>query len=235
MQKPIVHTFDHEGLSTGPLELDDSYLVPFTHDQWTSPVNSVQFAPPATGPREIAKINPDHTAWEVIPYWKGHVYWLADRSRHEITEAGVEPPAGALVEDPGPSLADIKAAKVSEITAACEAVIVSGFVSDALGVPHGYPCKLTDQANLMASVNASREIVDPDWRAPFWCQDITGNWDYQLHTAEQIRKVGMDGYNATLVKLQRKGVLEAQIHAAETAEAVAAISWVDAPTSEGAQ
>lgn len=226
MTNPIVHTFDHNGLSTGPLELDESYLVPFKEDQWAYPVNSVQFAPPATGPREVAKINPERTAWEVIPNWVGLVYWLADRSRHEITSAGEVPPDGWLAADPGPSLDDVKATQVQSISQACEAAIVAGFESSALGEPHTYPCKLTDQANLQASVSMAREPGLPDgWRAPFWCQDAQGVWNYRLHTATEIRQVGVDGYSATLAKLQRKGVLEAQIRAASTAEEALAVSW----------
>lgn len=233
MTNPTVYTFDHNDLSTGPLELDDSYLVPFTDDQWTYPVNSVKFAPPPTGPREIAKINPERTAWAVIPYWVGLVYWLADRSRHEITEAGETPPEGWLDADPGPSLDDVKAAQVLKINQACEAAIIGGFESSALGALHTYPCKLTDQANLQASVSVAREPGLPaEWRAPFWCRDAAGQWSYQLHTAEQIRQVGMDGYSATLSKLQRKGMLEAQIAAAASAEGVEAIVWDDQGEAE---
>lgn len=224
--KKTVYTFDDEDLSTGPYELDAGYLVPGTDDRWTIPYNSVEFAPPPTGPREIAKINAERTAWTVIPYWKGHIYWLADRSRHQITAAGVEPPVGWLAADPGPSLADVKAQRTAEIVADCEAAIVSGFESAALGQVHTYPCKLTDQANLQASVSMAREPGLPaEWRAPFWCQDLDGEWSYQLHTAEQIRQVGMDGYTATLTKLQLKGQLEAAIQAAATIEEVQAITW----------
>ena len=81
----------------------------------------------------------------------------------------------------------------------------------------------------MASVSASREPgLAESWRAPFWCQDPSGAWSYQLHTAEQIRQVGMDGYHATLAKLQRKGQLEAQIAAAQTLAEVQAITWQEA-------
>ncbi|RZL07785.1 MAG: hypothetical protein EOP40_15000, partial [Rubrivivax sp.] len=157
MTTKTVHTFDDSGLTTGPLELDASYLVPFTTNLWSLPRNCVEFAPPPTGAREIARINAARTAWTVIPYWVGHVYWLADRTRHEIHDAGVEPPPDALAADPGPSLDQAKAAKLNLIALACEAAIVAGFESSALGQPCTYPCKLTDQTNLMASVSASRE------------------------------------------------------------------------------
>lgn len=226
--KKTVYTFGADDFYTGPFELGDDYLVPFTTNRWTLPYNSVEFAPPAVGPREIAKINADRTAWIVVPYWKGHVYWLADRSKHTITEAGIAPPAGWLAADPGPGLADVQADQIALINASCEAAIVAGFESAALGQTYLYPCKLTDQANLQASVSVAREVADtvPEWRAPFWCQDpVTGQWSYQLHTAEQIRQVGMDGYTATLSKLQRKGLLEAQIQQAATIQAVKAITW----------
>lgn len=226
--KKTVYTFGDDDLYTGAYELDATYRVPLSKTGWTIPYNAVEFAPPLTGPREIAKINAERTAWTVIPYWVGHVYWLADRSKHKIEKAGVEPPAGALSEDPGPSLDDIKADRIRAITSDCEAAIVAGFASDALGAEFFYPCKLTDQANLMASVNASREAVDPDWRAPFWCMDAAGEWSYQLHSGEQIRKVGMDGYATTLAKLQRKAVREAAIMAADSPEAVAAVVWEEA-------
>lgn len=225
-EPPVVHTFDRDGLSTGPLTLDSSFLIPFKEDEWSTPINSVPFAAPPTGQHEIAKINEERTAWFVIPFWVGQVYWLPDRSRHEITKAGVAPPDGWLDADPGPSLDDVKAAQVMMINRACEAAIIDGFESSALGAPHTYPCKLTDQANLQASVSVSREPGLPaEWRAPFWCQDTAGQWSYQLHTAEQIRQVGMDGYSATLAKLQRKGMLETQIAAATSAEGVKAVGW----------
>lgn len=224
--KKTVYTFGADLLSTGPFELDEGFLVPFSKTKWTIPHNSVEFAPPITGERQVARINEARTAWDVVPCWIGHVYWLSDRSRHEITEAGIEPPVDALSEDPGPSLSDVKIERIAAIASDCEADIVGGFASDALGGTFFYPCKLTDQANLMASVSASREVVEPDWRAPFWCRDSAGEWSYKPHTADQIRKVGMDGYAATLAKLQRKAMLEAQINASENTAQVRSVLWV---------
>lgn len=223
IQPPIAHTFDHNDLSTGPLLLDDSFLIPFRDDVWSPPINSVPFEAPPTGPHEIAKINAERTAWEVIPYWVGHVYWLADRSRHEITEAGVVPPDGWLAADPGPSLSDVKTSRIAQITRECEAAIVGGFESSALGQPHMYPCKATDQSNLQASVSVAAQR--PNQPFPFWCQAASGEWTYVAHTAAQITQVGMDAYDATLSKLQRKGQLEARINAALSIAEVEAVKW----------
>lgn len=226
MSTKTVFTFGPDDLFTGELQLDESYLVPFTDDQWTTPHNAVDFAPPITGPREVAKINADRTAWLVIGDWSGYVYWLPDRSKHKIKEVGIGPPADALDEDPGPTLDQVKADQVVQINAACEAAITAGFVSEALGTAHTYPCKLTDQANLMASVSAAREPgLAATWRAPFWCQDADSQWSYQPHTTEQICQVGMDGYLATLAKLQRKGQLEQAIQSAQTAADVLSVTW----------
>ncbi|MCO7217125.1 hypothetical protein [Halomonas sp. OfavH-34-E] len=62
-------------------------------------------APPATGEHEAAKVVDG--AWHVVADWRGHVYWLADGSRHEISELGVEPPADALDEAPPEPIADV--------------------------------------------------------------------------------------------------------------------------------
>lgn len=229
---PRAYCFGDDEIYTGSVILDESYRIPGSDDGWASPINSVPFAPPLLADHETAKINADRTAWLIVPDWRGHTYWLADRSKHTIQSAGIEPPQGWLAADPGPSLADLKAARMAAIVAACEADITAGFTSSALGQPYTYPCKLTDQANLMASVSAAREPGLPaDWRAPFWCQDASGAWSYQFHTAEQIRQVGMDGYTATLSKLQHKALLESFIDIADTAEEVEVITWATQPTN----
>lgn len=221
-----VYTWDDAGVYAGPLDLDQSYADPLEPGLINLPRNATRAKPPSTADREAAVISADGKTWTVVPDWRGLVYWLTDRTQHRITALGIEPPAGWLPADPGPSLDDVRESQTSKIVADCEEAIVAGFESSALGQPHTYPCKLTDQANLIASVSASREPGLPEtWRAPFWCQDASGEWSYQLHTAEQIRQVGMDGYSATLTKLQRKTALEAAIKQASTIEQVQAITW----------
>lgn len=63
-------------------------------------------------------------------------------------------------------LADAKTAKLAELSAACSAAITAGFTSSALGSAHSYPSKVTDQANLTASVaDALTAKTDPAWTA----------------------------------------------------------------------
>lgn len=60
--------------------------------------------PPEFGEHEAARVAGG--GWEVVPDWRGHVYWSADGQRHEIEELGTEPPTDALPEAPKKSVAE---------------------------------------------------------------------------------------------------------------------------------
>ncbi|RQW71336.1 hypothetical protein EBB56_09250 [Halomonas sp. YLB-10] len=79
------------------------------------PGNAMTEFPPATGENEAAKVIDG--AWQVVPDWRGHVYWLADGSRHEITELGVEPPTDALGEAPPEPIADAAMKAIARVNA----------------------------------------------------------------------------------------------------------------------
>lgn len=59
--------------------------------------------------------------WIVVPDWRGHTYWLADRSEHKIAELGVEPPEDALNERPPTPLDALKQAACARIDSTAEA------------------------------------------------------------------------------------------------------------------
>ncbi|TBW32617.1 hypothetical protein EYW49_22015 [Siculibacillus lacustris] len=124
------------------------------------------------------------------------------------------------------SLDEARTAKVAELRAACSAAIVGGFVSAALGSPHTYPSKPTDQTNLMGSVVASMlPGVAADWSTPFWCADGVGEWAFLPHTAAQIQTAGADG-KAWVVTCQTSlDTLTAEALMAPDAIALAAITW----------
>lgn len=136
---------------------------------------------------------------------------------------------GALVEapqDPVVLLMQAQAAKVAELSAACKAVILSGFESSALGTTYSYPAKDTDQQNLASSVLASvLPGVAADWETPFWCADEQGAWAFRLHTAAQIQQVGKDGKAAILAAMTKNQQLADQVMAAKTVADVQAITW----------
>lgn len=134
-------------------------------------------------------------------------------------EAGNEP-------EPLHSLSDAQALKLAELDAACAAAILAGFAADALGQPHHYPAKLTDQSNLQASVLASLQPdLTADWTTPVWCQDASDIWAYRDHTAAQIQQVGIAGKNAINACIARKIEREQQIAKATTLDEVKAILW----------
>ncbi|KWO62545.1 DUF4376 domain-containing protein [Burkholderia territorii] len=55
---------------------------------------------PQTGSNEIAVIVSGQ--WQVLPDFRGTTYWLADGSRHDITEIGETVPAEGLTSPPAP-------------------------------------------------------------------------------------------------------------------------------------
>ncbi|MBP0589271.1 hypothetical protein J8I87_05975 [Paraburkholderia sp. LEh10] len=124
---------------------------------------------------------------------------------------------------------DLDAAKTTQkavVSQACQDAIFAGFTSSALGAPHSYPAKFTDQQNLNASVVASLLPGLPaDWTTPFWCADADGTWAYLPHTAAQIQQAGRDGKATILACLTKNQQLADQIDAATTIEAVQAIQW----------
>jgi len=112
------------------------------------------------------------------------------------------------------------------IDTACSLAIMGGFSSTALGAPHIYPTKLTDQQNLSSSVLASMYPNLPaNWVTPFWCKDSSGLWSWSDHTASQIQEVGSDMKAAILACMSKNATLQAKILAAVDVNAVYAISW----------
>lgn len=107
---------DDSGYLVGEFDADRSPAEPDIYDEkgvliaagaWLIPRGGVQAAPPAVGVEQAARWN--GAAWELVPDLRGRVYWLADHSRHEITERGVSLPAGALAVDPPKSPAELAA------------------------------------------------------------------------------------------------------------------------------
>ncbi|KEC73895.1 hypothetical protein RLPCCGM1_c2014 [Rhizobium leguminosarum bv. phaseoli CCGM1] len=160
----------------------------------------------------------------------GRKYAVAGAGRQEV-ECSFD---AELVKDAGvwrlrtasDDLVALKEAQIVLLTSACAAAIVGGYASSALGSEHQYPSKVTDQINMMGSVTDSLLPDQPaDWSTPFWCADEAGAWAFRLHTAAQIQAAGVAG-KAHILECQTKlGQLSAQVLAATSAEAVAAIGW----------
>lgn len=123
------------------------------------------------------------------------------------------------------TLDQVKAAKLAEISAACAAEIVSGFISGALGALHTYPSQVTDQSNLMAAVLSSLSAPVEGWETPVWCVDGNGAGAYRMHTAGQVQVVGNDSLAARNAALSKKAALETRINQAIIAEQVQSSTW----------
>lgn len=123
-------------------------------------------------------------------------------------------------------LGETKLRKIEELTSLCMAFIVSGYKSDALGAPHTYPNKLTDQINMMGSVSASLlPNIPDDWATPFWCADESGTWAFRMHSREEIQLAGSDGKAHVVLCQSTLERLTSQVSDAATVGAVESISW----------
>lgn len=119
-----------------------------------------------------------------------------------------------------------KDAKVTALSADCRTAIIAGYESDALGEPHLYPSKETDQLNLAGSVTDSLlPDLGPDWVTPFWCADGAGEWAMRPHTAEQIQQVGREAKVRILALMQHNAMLAEQVQLAPDKTAVDQIIW----------
>lgn len=122
------------------------------------PAGATDIAPPETGEKEIARWADDH--WEVVPDWRGHVYWTEDGQRHEITELGIEPPTNALDEKPPETIDKLAARKQAEINAARDAALAEGLPRDIAGEPDVVQTRPQDQINLLGLRAKAEAAID---------------------------------------------------------------------------
>jgi len=167
-----------------------------------------------------------------MPYFKdplSKVHFLDDSAFQYLLPIGsiaITDAEAQTIQNPAPTLDQVKAAKIAELSSDCQAQIYAGFDSSALGSVHHYPAKDKDQANMSGSVVASLlPNLPAGWTTPFWCADSAGNWAFVDHTAAQIQQAGSDAKAAILTALNKNANLAAQVNAATTETAVAAIAW----------
>lgn len=126
----------------------------------------------------------------------------------------------------GPTFAQAQAAQEAGITAACDAAMLTGFSSSALGSAHSYGSLATDQSNLTAAAAASAVSgLSSTWTASLWCADSSGSWSFVAHSAAQIQQVLTDWIAARTALQTKLATLKEQIAAATTLAAVTAITW----------
>ena len=127
---------------------------------------------------------------------------------------------------PPETVQQAQAVQLASLRAECDAAILAGYVSSALGAVYLYPSSTTDQINMMGSVTASMlPGLAAGWSTPFWCKDNSGVWAMRPHTASQIRQAGNDGKAWVLTCQQKLAALSATVAAATTVDAVKAVVW----------
>ena len=111
-------------------------------------------------------------------------------------------------------------AKVAELNIACEADVVNGFVSNALGSGHTYKSSRDDQLNLIGAKAAGTDT-------PLYCRPDGGEWEWVNHTSAQVQQVLDDGKTIKTALLQQCRTKKAQVLSSATAtvSAVEAIIW----------
>lgn len=109
-------------------------------------------------------------------------------------------------------------AKIVYINASCQAEIIGGFMSSALGAPYVYDTKVEDQANLVQQVMLQED-------SDFKCADQDGVKQWHPHRAEQLQQVLEEFTKHKDKLLQRASYLKNQVRAAETEEDLVKISW----------
>lgn len=119
-------------------------------------------------------------------------------------------------------IAQSKQSKLIELEALCEAQIVSGFTSSALGSEHWYKSEQIDQLNLIGVVTGG---TDDYFKSGI--KDTQGviTWDWVLHTSAQLKQVLNDGKNVKTTLLQKLTMQKAQVDLATTLAEVEAVVW----------
>ena len=107
--------------------------------------------------------------------------------------------------------------KIIEVSKVCEALIVAGFTSDALGSDHFYQSDRDDQSNLVGLVTLGSDEL-------FKCNDGT-SWIYAAHTAAQLREVLEAGKNVKLPLLKNFNDKKELILACSTQEEIDSIEF----------
>lgn len=145
---PILYHFD---TLTGELSgTTPARANPKQEGAWLLPAFATFTAPPEVAEHEAAVYA--EGVWTIVPDWRGHTYWLADRSKHTITELGIEPPAEALSEMPAPPFAEVKAAALQKIDTDAEAARML-FITPGEGQAWTYQRKEREAETFMADAN----------------------------------------------------------------------------------
>ncbi|MHB8372205.1 MAG: DUF4376 domain-containing protein [Thermoplasmataceae archaeon] len=137
------------------------------------------------------------------------------------TEAQAQNPSawqvvnGALVE----SLPAAQSTQKALLTAGCQAAIVGGFTSSALGSVYSYPSDTISQSNQNSAASSLSG-------GKLWCAS-GGVWALIAHTQAQAQDVVASLVAWVNSCQEKRATLQGQVNAATSVSAVQAITWVN--------
>lgn len=189
------------------------------------PAGATDIKPPKPGEYQAAHFTDG--AWELVPDYRGHIYYTEDGQRHEIMELGAEPPADALEEAPPEPLADVADRKKREIVAASDTAFAAGLAYDIAGESDIVQTRPQDQINLLGlNAKAQRLIAAGDTNT---LMDFRG----ESNVTRKLNATEMDLMTMTALahiegvyqrSWERKDAIRAALEA-EDREALEAIAW----------
>jgi len=119
--------------------------------------------------------------------------FVEDSSNRPVSLPSVEIVDGVPRTIPGTvwefSLAELKARKLERLKEACEAEILQGITSDALGTTHHYDCDPQEQLNIANAV----QYANITGFAEIKCTDASGTKAFRVHTKAQVEAVFQAG------------------------------------------
>jgi hypothetical protein len=110
--------------------------------------------------------------------------------------------------------------KTAELQAKCDAALVAGFTSSALGTAHTYPSHDKAQSNFNTEMN--RFLTDPTYTS---CMFYTEDAGWLSHTKDQLTQAFKDGHDYGNAQWDHLFGLLKNVALAKTPADVDAITW----------